>query len=202
MRNIFNKMIESFKNTAEKSFEYLYEHLKKDTSKMLVYTGAIGFFLSSVAQVIGLVVNSKISSDQKGFLIPQEIYDGLINIATFLTITMGTKMLLSKLMSTGKIVPKDVKEHLMNNKIFKEQIGKFDFNVADALKNNKELLNSYNAFYDLTNTKATIATGALATGIITPIIRNRKAAVAQQDYFDNKDKYTQMAMQYKGDMRI
>ena len=45
----------------------------EDPGKMLLHTGTLGWILSSLAQVMAVVLNDKIPKKQKTFLIPQEI---------------------------------------------------------------------------------------------------------------------------------
>ena len=59
----------------------------KDPGKMLIHTGVIGWVFSSLAQVAAIVINDKIPKEQKMFLIPQEIADAGVNIASFYLIT-------------------------------------------------------------------------------------------------------------------
>ena len=61
----------------------LYKNYGENPGKMLVHTGVLGWILSSLAQVSAVVFNDKISPEQKSFLIPQEIADAGINIASF-----------------------------------------------------------------------------------------------------------------------
>ena len=66
--SFFEKMLESF-----------YNSIKKDSARMLIYTGAAGWTLSSLAQVCGILFNPEISNEQKSFLIPQELADAAVN---------------------------------------------------------------------------------------------------------------------------
>ena len=78
-------------NIFQKSLEWIYQNFKKDTSKMLIFTGTAGWALSSFAQIIAIVVNPKISSEKKSFLIPQEFMDAVVNVGAFFGITMFAK---------------------------------------------------------------------------------------------------------------
>ena len=70
------------------------EHFSTDPSKMLIFTGVAGWTLSSLAQIGAVLFNSKISNEQKSFLIPQELADAVVNIGSFFLITQVTKKLL------------------------------------------------------------------------------------------------------------
>ena len=65
----------------QKALEWTYNHFHESTGKMLIYTGAIGWTLSSASQIMAIVLNPKISKEKKSFLIPQESMDAFTNIA-------------------------------------------------------------------------------------------------------------------------
>ena len=88
----------------------LYRNYGENPGKMLVHTGVLGWILSSLAQVSAIVLNDKISTEQKSFLIPQEIADAGINIISFYLITSSFKRIASKLVSTGKLTTVPIKE--------------------------------------------------------------------------------------------
>ena len=70
-----------------KPLEYIYEHFKKDTSKMLVITGTLGWALSSLAQMGAVIANPKLTPEQKSFLLPQELMDAVVNVGAFFSVT-------------------------------------------------------------------------------------------------------------------
>ena len=53
-----------------------------DIGKMLVHTGVIGWILSSAAQVTAIVINDKLSKEQKMYMVPQELADAAVNIVS------------------------------------------------------------------------------------------------------------------------
>ena len=63
--------------------DYVARHYGENPGKMLIHTGVIGWVLSSAAQVAAIVINDKIPNEQKMFLIPQEMSDAAVNIASF-----------------------------------------------------------------------------------------------------------------------
>ena len=58
-----SQMFKAFKN-------HVYNVYGPNPAKMLIYTGVLGWFLSSAAQVVAIAVNDKIPKEQKAFLIP------------------------------------------------------------------------------------------------------------------------------------
>ena len=158
----------------------------KDPSKMLIFTGVAGWTLSSAAQILGIIVNPKIKEEQKVFLIPQEISDAVVNIGCFFLITQLTKKTVSKAFSTGKFAPKSVREFLKNHSdLYANKVGKLDFDLDKVLKKHADFpADAYYKVKNLGTAAATVGAGIIATNIITPIYRNRMAAVVQKTYIN------------------
>lgn len=171
----------------QKAFEKIYEHYKHDTAKMLVITGTIGWGLSSLAQTGAILINPKISKEQKNFLVPQTILDAVINIGAFFLITQATKKMISKMCSTGKIAPQKVRDFLNKNKdLYGDKVGKLSLDLDSVLKQEPEYLQkSYDTYKNHATTLGTIGASILATNIVTPVIRNSGASSIQK-YFNNK----------------
>lgn len=169
------------------SLNKIYELFRKDTAKMLIITGALGWGLSSAAQMLAVLINPKIKKDQKGFLLPQEAADAGINIASFLGITFIAKKMFSKLASTGKVAPLDVRNYINSNETLAKQYGKVGFNLdkvieQDALFPKK----SYLAHKNFITTVGTVGASILATNVVTPILRNAFASKVQKKYIENR----------------
>ena len=175
-------------NFGQSILEWVAKHFSKDTSKMLIFTGAAGWMLSSLAQVCAVLFNPKISNEQKSFLVPQELADAAVNIGAFFLITQLTKRTVSKLFSTGKFAPQKVREFLNNNKeLYSHRIGKVDFDLDEVLKKvtdfpKKEYYSTKN-FY---TTLATVGAGVVSSNIITPLVRNKMASKMQKNYIEMK----------------
>ena len=114
---------------------------------MLFYTSILGWALSSAAQVVAVVCNEKLSKKEKSFLVPQEIFDGVLNIGTYALVTVNAINF--------------AKEKFKKNPILNI---KGDRYVAPAV------------------TVASIAAGAVASNIITPIVRNYLGAAIQKKF--------------------
>ena len=173
-------MIEMFKN----GIEWVAKTFSKDNSKMLIWTGVAGWTLSSLAQISAVVFNPKISKEQKSFLIPLEFWDAAINIGCFFLVTQATKKTVSKLFRTGKFAPKSLRDHFeKNSDIYKNKIGKLDFDLDKIKKVDKDLpVDAYHKCKNVATTVATVAAGVLSSNIITPIIRNAMASRVQNRY--------------------
>ena len=167
--------------------ENLWKKYSKDPAKILVQTGTAGWALSSAAQIIALLMNDKISTKEKTFLIPQETFDAIVNIGSFFLITSGIKKFSSKLITTGKIAPKNVRNYL-DNSPFKDSVGKLSFDIERDLKglpSFNEHRPQYNAFKNIFTTGSTIGASILSCNIVTPIVRNKLASFSHNTIVKN-----------------
>lgn len=156
----------------------LYRNYGENPGKMLVHTGTAGWILSSAAQVMAIITNDKIAPEQKTFLIPQEIGDGLINILSFYILTSSVKNLCSKAVLNGKIANKTIKDYLDKHNLT-DKIGKVDFNIKKT-QNFGEIKDDYNSFKNGIDVLASTAGSVLSCNIVTPILRNEYAAAQQK----------------------
>lgn len=147
--------------------------------KMLIHTGVIGWVLSSAAQVAAIVINDKIPKEQKMFLIPQEMADACVNIASFYLITQSFTSVTSKLVSTGKWLPQSVRTFL-NKSDLANKVGKKGFDVLKHGKLPEELITKYKKFENGMDFIGTTLGSVLSCNIVTPIIRNEIAARRQK----------------------
>ena len=157
---------------------YIFKKYGENPGTMLVHTGALGWILSSMAQVSAVVVNDKISPEQKSFLIPQEIADAFINIVSFYVITSSFKNLASKLVSSGKISTKPIKNFLEKQGVA-EKVGKLNFNI-EKLENFKDIKGEYKPFKNGVDVLASTVGSIISCNYVTPIFRNRFAAHEQK----------------------
>lgn len=188
-------------NPFKSMFDFLAKKFQKDTSKMLVFTGVVGWSISGLAQVAAILFNPKISDEKKSFLVPQEVMDVVMNVGTFLLITQSARMLASKLCKTGKIASSKVKNFLNSKPELKSKIGKADFDIRTVLPKNTDLVKNYDSYESFTKTFATVGAGVLSSNIITPIVRNTTAADMQKNYINNKKANEQLTFRSHG-MRI
>ena len=160
---------------------YLYKNYGENPGKMLVHTGVLGWILSSAAQVAAVVFNDKISSKEKMFLIPQECADAAVNILSFYVITSSFKNLASKLVSTGKLTTKPIKDFLVKQGAnTSEHIGKLGFNIEN-MASFSEIKNEYKPFKNGVDVVASTVGSIISCNIITPVLRNQYAAKKQKE---------------------
>ena len=148
--------------------------------KMLIHTGVIGWVLSSAAQVCAIVFNEKIPKEQKMFLIPQELSDALVNIVSFYFITQGFKSVGSKLVDTGRWVPKAVKDFVVY-KGYGDKLGQKGFSIfkdgilsPSGIKRAKSFKNGIDVLF-------TTLGSVISCNLVTPIFRNKIAAYKQKE---------------------
>lgn len=190
-------------SVLQKSFKWICKHFEEDTSKMLIATGTLSWGLSSLAQICGILGNNKISAEKKSFLLPQEIMDAVVNIGAFFTITMLTKKFISRMATTGKIAPQSVRDFLNKHSVYKDKVGKLDFNVGDILPKNSDISKSYESYKNFVTTMGTVGASVLSCNIVTPLIRNATASRVQKNYIDMQKNPSAYGYQiYNGNMKV
>ena len=157
----------------------MYKEYHRDAGKMLIHTGTIGWVMSSMAQILGIVINDKVSKEQKMFLIPQEFMDACVNILSFYLVTRSFTGIANKLTTTGKWIPSDVKNHLIKNG-FKDLIGKFNFDILKDVSLKGAPLRSFELHKNGLGLIATTIGSIISCNIITPIFRNLYASHRQR----------------------
>ena len=175
------RLFQNFKNTILTKYG-------PNPAKMLIYTGVLGWFLSSAAQVVAIAVNDKIPKEQKMFLIPQEIGDGAINVLSFFLVTTGIKKYASKLVSSGKLATPKIRQFLadlgFNIKTKHGWKVKKDFDFSkfniEELTNYDVIKDEYKSFKNGVDVIGMTAGSILSCNIITPLLRNKYAASMQQ----------------------
>ncbi len=168
-----NNLFSNFKNA-------LYKNYGENPGKMLVHTGVLGWVLSSLAQVSAIVFNDKISTEQKSFLIPQEIADAGVNILSFYLITSSFKRVASKLVKTGKLSTKPIREFLSKNGLNSPKyIGNRKFNIEN-LANFQDIKSEYRPFKNGVDVVASTVGSIISCNIVTPVLRNEYAAKKQK----------------------
>jgi len=183
-----SRMFSNFKNTVLTKFG-------PNPAKMLIYTGVLGWFLSSAAQVVAIAVNDKIPREQKSFLIPQEIGDGAINVLSFLVVTSAIKAFSSKLVSTGKLATPKIKEFLQNTGLHsKNGLGNTRFDIS-KLANFDKIKDEYVPFKNGVDVIGMTAGSILSCNIITPVLRNKFAANTQKAALAKMEREKQESIQ-------
>ena len=161
----------SLKNTV-------YEKYGQESGKMIVHAGVVTWITASLSQVAAIIINDKIPSDQKKFLIPQEIADGALNVLTFYLITNSLKNISGKLVSTGKWSTKAIRDFVAAKNI---KMGDMSTNLGKTFKEDKQFHDVYDQFKGGMDMIAASVGSVVSCNTITPIIRNHIGANQQKN---------------------
>lgn len=159
---------------------YLYKNYGQESGKMIVHTGVVTWILASAAQVGAIVFNDKIPSDQKKFLIPQEIADGVINIIAFYAVTNTMKNLAGRLVSTGKWSNAPIRKFVKEHPLKEVKLGELSTNLAKSYKGNEDFYKAYSPFKNGVDMIATTIGSIVSCNVIAPFIRNPLGAFEQK----------------------
>jgi len=176
---------------ANKSYE-----LAKNPGNMYLYTGVIGWALSAVAQVTAVMINPKIPNDQKKFMIPQEIADAFVNVASFILFTKVCTKIGERFVESGKLATPKIRKFLKENnltskigteikEIVNDKAKPIPFNVGTEISNPKNTITDkdkthYYNFYDGVSFLASVGGSIISCNLVTPILRNKIAANRQK----------------------
>lgn len=171
------------KNTFwQKTKQYMYEHYGLETGKLIVHAGLITWTTSALSQLVAIALNKEIPSDQKKFLIPQEIADGALNIASFYLITNSFNRVASRLVSSGKWTTKPIKEYLLK-KAPEIKLGnmKTNLNKVERFKEDEGFHKVYDTFNGGLSMMSAVTGAVISSNLVTPFIRNVWGAKRQKE---------------------
>lgn len=164
---------------------YVYKNFVNDPGHFLLVSGAIGWAASCVNQTVAIMINDKIPKEQKYFLIPQEITDGIVNTILYIAITKSFNVFGKKFVESGRIASPKIRKWLEETKkpvctdkfsIPKEP----ELNPLDSKKFNKELSDEYYAFADGIKFMFSTVGAVVSCDFVTPFVRNKIAAHRQK----------------------
>ena len=167
------------------------KHYGDNVGKMLIHTGVVGWILSSAAQVVAIVINDEIPKKQKMYMIPQEIADACVNIASFYLVTQTFKSIGSKLVDSGRWLSAPVRKFLIDNKV--ANVGKKGFDVLTQGNLTPEMLKKFSEFRNGMDVLFTTTGSILSCNILTPIVRNEIAANRQKTAIKDMERPTDVA---------
>lgn len=171
---------------------YVYKNFTNDPGHFLLVSGAIGWAASCVNQTVAIMINDKIPKEQKYFLIPQEITDGIVNTLLYIAITKSFNIFGKKFVESGRIASPKIRKWLEETKkplctkdfsIPKEP----EFNPLNTKKEYKELRDHYYQFADGIKFMFCTAGAVVSCDFVTPFVRNKIAAHRQKQSLE-KDK--------------
>lgn len=176
-------------NNLSKSFaNFTYGKLTKNLGTMLLWTGTFGWILSSFAQITAVAINNKIPKEQKKFLIPQEIADAAVNIASFIVLTKSFTKFGERLVKSGKLATPKIREFIskynLDSKVGTKQLDITKLpQIEDEMspKHDKDFSKAfYNLFDGVSFIFSTIGS-IISCNIVTPYARNYLGAKSQKN---------------------
>lgn len=194
LAKMFQKMNKNIAANWSHFKVHMLQNYGENPGNMLVHTGTLGWILSSLAQVGAVVFNDKISPEQKTFLIPQEIADAAVNILSFYALTYSLKCFGAKLVSTGKLRTKRIRNFLERNELM-NKVGKLDFDVAKQ-DNFSPLADHYKSFKNGVDVVTSTIGSIISCNILTPILRNQYASKKQKKAIANMQQHNMQNIQH------
>lgn len=194
LTKMFHNMNKNIASNWSNFKVHMLQNYGENPGNMLVHTGTLGWILSSLAQVGAVVFNDKISPEQKTFLIPQEIADAAVNILSFYALTYSLKCFGAKLVSTGKLRTKRIRNFLERNELM-NKVGKLDFDVAKQ-DNFSPLADHYKSFKNGVDVVTSTIGSIISCNILTPILRNQYASKKQKKALADMQQHNMQNIQH------
>ena len=171
--NNFNTLWKNFKNL-------IYKKYGQESGTMLVHAGVLTWITASASQVIAVALNKQVPSDQKKFLIPQEIADGALNVLAFYLITNSLKNVSSKLVSTGKWSTKEIRD-FVSKKAPDIKLGDLATDLSKRFREDANFHNCYDNFKGGADMIGATVGSVVACNAIVPVLRNKWGSKKQHE---------------------
>ena len=187
----------------KKSVDFIYEKFAKNTGSSLLWVGILSWAASCVNQTVAIVINDKIPNKQKKFMIPQEITDGIVNIALFALFTRSFTKFGEKMVESGKLATKDLRNFYKNTKFNDKSIEslieaqvdgvskkgvsiKENLNIGKVIdvidpKSDSDLSKKYAMFRNGVSFTFSTIGSVIACDFVTPFVRNKIASSRQKN---------------------
>lgn len=182
----------------EKLKNIMFDTLGHNPGQAVMVATALSMASSSVAQSIAIACNKKISDHQKKFLIPQELLDGIINVAASILIIGTMGKCATRLVETGKWSTDSIRALIAKlPKSVQVKMGDSGTNLADifcdhaAPEVKKEFYTVYDNFKFGAQIIATTIGSVLALSVAAPFIRNYAAAEYQKAHLKKQQDNSQ-----------
>ena len=141
------------------------------------WCGTIAMVLSCAAFTGSVALNKGIPSEQKEFLVSQELADGAINVALFWVMTDKFKKWADKKIVAGHIFPKEMKEKVEKVRALVGAKGSLKDMSAHFTADE---LTKIGKFHSGFKNGVSLVGSLFAASIITPIVRNIVASTFQK----------------------
>lgn len=193
----------------KKTANFVYDKFSKNVGSFLLWSGIVGWTLSCVNQTVAILINDKIPTKQKKFMIPQEIADGVINTLLFAAFTRSFTKVGEKLVQSGRLATKELRniyktkmhegktlESLIKAEMENPTKGKNAFNISELPVMNDKAVNGFDEKH---NSKYfNFAAGVsfvfstvgsiISCDFVTPFVRNKIASHRQKQYILAQEK--------------
>lgn len=194
----------SMLSSVKKLADYTAKHFSSSPGKMLLWTGTLGWILSSAAQITAIQLNKKTPKEQKKFMFPQEMADAVINIGCFFAITERCTTWGAKLVKSGRLTTPAIRKYLDNiknpeivNKIKNNTLNiekdLLDIKKGEKPKVSKEFEDNYNKLSNGVSFIASTTGSVIGGNLLTPVLRNKYASARQKSSLE-KDKMATIAV--------
>lgn len=193
----------------KKTANFVYNKFSTNVGSFLLWAGIAGWALSCVNQTVAILINDKIPTKQKKFMIPQEIADGVINTLLFAFFTRSFTKVGEKLVQSGRLATKDLRnmyktkmhegktfESLIKNEIENPTKGKKAFRISELPVMNDKTVKGFNV--DDNKKYFNFAAGVsfvfstvgsiISCDFVTPFVRNKIASGRQKQYLLAQEK--------------
>ena len=170
---------------------FAYEKFTKNPGEFLLISGMIGWAASCFNQTMAIIFNEKIPKEQKYFLIPQEITDGIVNVCLFAVFTRSCTRLGEKLVETGKLLTPKLKKTLVEDFKVGDKIGNIKFNIKElkqmddslpeaAKETSEKFRTEFNQFHKGISFAFSTMGSVISYDLVTPFVRNKIASHRQK----------------------
>ena len=171
-----------FNKVFEKVVEFSKNHIH-DQAKFQNWCGSIAMALSCAAFTGSVAINKGIPSEQKEFLVSQELADGVVNVALFWVMTDRFKKWADNKVLTGHVFPEEMKSKVEQiRKLVGEKAIFADMKKHFTPDEIKKISSLHSGFKNGISLLGSLA----AASIITPLIRNVVASKFQNRHDDDK----------------
>lgn len=165
---------------------FFFDKFGKNPGNFLLVSGMIAWGASCVNQLVAVLINKKIPKEQKYFLIPQEITDGIVNVLLFAVFTRSFTRVGERLVETGRMLTPELREELVKKNLG-EKLGKADFNIKEteymqelSSQFDEDFSKKFNNFYKGASFVFSTIGSIISCDFVTPFVRNKIAAGRQK----------------------
>lgn len=188
----------------KKAANFIYERFTKNVGSFLLWVGITGWVISCINQTVAILINDKIPTKQKKFLIPQEISDGIVNTVLFAAFTRSFTKVGEKMVQSGRLATKELRDiyktKLHEGKTIESLIktemekGGKTLNISELPVMNDKSVSGFNKehnkkyfnFADGVSFVFSTVGSIISCDFVTPFVRNKIASARQKAYLDKQ----------------